>query len=170
MNNDELIARSEAALEGVTEGPWKLRLYQSGTVQVMIREWADGSPDTRQGGSTYGYHSAYMSMHNIGTRDDAETDNEKYRNGKFIAESRDLVPALIAALKASEARVKELEEALIDHNDLLRSAFQIADREGVKMLVATTNWDAFYNKVAITLKRHHQITNEVRAVLKGGAE
>lgn len=112
MNNDELIARSEAALEGVTEGPWKLRLYQSGTVQVMIREWADGSPDTRQGGSTYGYHSAYMSMHNIGTRDDAETDNEKYRNGKFIAESRDLVPALIAALKASEARAHSLENAV----------------------------------------------------------
>lgn len=117
MNNDELIARSEAALKGVTKGPWKLRLYQSGTVQVMIRDWADGSPDTRQGGSTYGYHSAYMSMHNIGTRDDAETDNEKYRNGKFIAESRDLVPALLAALKASKARVKELEEAIYQANE-----------------------------------------------------
>lgn len=87
------------------------------TNDEMIRDWADGSPDTRQGGSTYGYHSAYMSMHNIGTRDDAETDNEKYRNGKFIAEARDLVPALLAALKASEARVEKLEAALEYYRD-----------------------------------------------------
>lgn len=76
--------------------------------------------------------------------------------------------------KKAEARVRELEDAnarlraaLIDHNDLLRSAFQIAKREGVDGLTASTNWDAYYNRVAVVLKKHHEISNQARAALEG---
>lgn len=61
--------------------------------------------------------------------------------------------------------VAALMEALVEQNDLLRSAFQIAKREGVNGEVASTNWDAYYNRVAVTLKRHHQTTNDARAAL-----
>lgn len=68
--------------------------------------------------------------------------------------------------------VAALVAALVEHNDLLRSAFQIARREGVNGEVASTNWDAYYNGVAVSLKRHHETTNKARAALarvKGGA-
>jgi len=63
-------------------------------------------------------------------------------------------------------------QALADHNDLLRSAAAIAGRgvlegEGV---VATANWDAFYNRVKVVLKRHHETTNAARAALRAIGE
>lgn len=67
--------------------------------------------------------------------------------------------------EAAEAKVARLVEVLVEHNDLLRSTFHIAEREGVKGMVASTNWDAFYNRVAVTLKRYHEIGNEARALL-----
>jgi hypothetical protein len=71
----------------------------------------------------------------------------------------------MADLKAENAR---LRESLIDHNDLLRSARAIANREGVEGQIASTNWDAFYDRVAVCLKKHHQITNDARAALNTG--
>lgn len=73
--------------------------------------------------------------------------------------------ALQAQLAAAEARAEKAEGALVEHNDLLRSTFAIAEREGVKGMVASTNWDAFYNRVAVCLKRHHATTNAARAAL-----
>jgi len=70
-----------------------------------------------------------------------------------------------AARQAAESRVKVLEAALTDHNDLLRSAMQIAKREGVEGHPGSTNWDAYYNRVAVVLKRHHATANEARAAL-----
>lgn len=56
-----------------------------------------------------------------------------------------------------------LREALVDHNDLLRSAMQICERaimhEEFRVLA---NWDAFHDRVSVTLKKHHQITNAAR--------
>jgi hypothetical protein len=75
---------------------------------------------------------------------------------------RDRLAAANAALEATLAR---LVGALVDQNDLLRSAMQIAKREGVEGQVASTNWDAYYNRVAVSLKRHHATVNEARAVL-----
>jgi hypothetical protein len=66
--------------------------------------------------------------------------------------------------------IARLREALVDQNDLLRSAMQIAKREGVEGELASTNWDAFYNRVAVSLKRHHQTVNEARAALAPAAE
>lgn len=76
-----------------------------------------------------------------------------------------LLNGAAAALAAERAKVARLVEALVEHNDLLRSAFQIAKREGVKGEIASTNWDAYYNRVAVVLKRHHQTTNDARAAI-----
>ncbi|WP_095090561.1 hypothetical protein [Mesorhizobium sophorae] len=61
-------------------------------------------------------------------------------------------------MAASEA----LREALVDHNNILRSAFQIAGREGKE-----TNWTAFAQNVSSTLAKHHATTNQARAALAG---
>jgi hypothetical protein len=66
---------------------------------------------------------------------------------------------------ATNDREARLVAALTDHNDLLRSAMQIAKREGVEGEIGTTNWDAYYNRVAVVLKRHHGTANEARALL-----
>ncbi len=71
---------------------------------------------------------------------------------------------------ALERKVARLEGALVDHNDLLRSALSIAKREGVDGEVASTNWDAYYNRVAVVLKRYHQTANEARAALTDGGK
>ena len=73
-----------------------------------------------------------------------------------------------ADLTRERAAHDATRKALADHNDLLRSTFAIAEREGVKGMVASTNWDAFYNRVAVVLKRHHQISNHARAKLREG--
>ncbi len=71
---------------------------------------------------------------------------------------------------ALEQKVARLEVALVEHNDLLRSALAIAKREGVDGEIASTNWDAYYNSVAVVLKRHHQTANEARAARTDGGK
>lgn len=73
------------------------------------------------------------------------------------------IEQLAASLAAAEAVAEKLRGALVEHNDLLRSALAIAKREGVEGQIASTNWDAYYNRVAAVLKRHHQTANEARA-------
>jgi hypothetical protein len=63
-------------------------------------------------------------------------------------------------------KVQALVEALLDHNELLRSAFQIAKREGVEEQTASTNWDAYYNRVAVVLKRHQETINAALAAME----
>ncbi len=82
------------------------------------------------------------------------------------------IEQLAASLTAAEAerdewqaRAERLAAALVEHNDLLRSALAIAKREGVEGRIASTNWDAYYNRVAVVLKRHHRTANEARAAL-----
>ena len=48
-------------------------------------------------------------------------------------------------------RVRELEEEVKESNGLLRSAYQIAKRDG-----KDTNWEAFRNQVYIALVRQHE--------------
>lgn len=108
----------------------------------------------------------------------AETSQRNYQRAKAaeaerVAEwnrrreaeaSRDLEKAVCATLKAERDAMRA---ALVDHNDLLRSASQIARREGIDGEIASTNWDAYYNRVAVVLKRHHEIANTARQALKG---
>ena len=75
-----------------------------------------------------------------------------------------------AEAAALRAKVARLEGALVEHNDLLRSALSIAKREGVDGEIASTNWDAYYNRVAVVLKRHHQTANDARAALTDGGK
>ncbi len=63
----------------------------------------------------------------------------------------DLPTTLSAAMQLPE--VKALVEAFKDQNELMRSALEIAKREGINGEIGTTNWDAYYNKVAVSLKR-----------------
>lgn len=53
--------------------------------------------------------------------------------------------------------VAAMREALIAHNDLLRSAYQIAKRSG-----RDTNWEAFERTVGATLSAHHRTANQAR--------
>lgn len=87
------------------------------------------------------------------------------------SEAEALAGLLAGARKEAAAlreRVARLEGALVEHNDLLRSALSIAKREGVDGEIASTNWDAYYNRVAVVLKRHHQTANDARAALTDG--
>ena len=53
-----------------------------------------------------------------------------------------------------------LQDALIQHNERLRSAVAIADREG-----ADTNWLAFRGQARFTLAEYQDIVNEARAAV-----
>jgi Lar family restriction alleviation protein len=65
------------------------------------------------------------------------------------------------AVTRAAARVAELEAALIQHNDRLRSAVSIAEREG-----KDTNWLAFRGNCHYTLAEYHELVNGCRAALK----
>lgn len=53
-----------------------------------------------------------------------------------------------------------LQDALLQHNERLRSAVAIADREGVD-----TNWLAFRGQARFTLAEYQDIVNEARAAV-----
>ena len=86
---------------------------------------------------------------------------------KLVGHMTKLITAGLDRVEQLIAERERLREALLDHNDLLRSAISIAEREGVRGEIASTNWDAYYNRAAVVLKRHHQITTDARAALKG---
>ena len=98
----------------------------------------------------------------------AELDTTQTQLGDWIVradEANVKVETLDAELARVRARETALVEALVEQNELLRSAMQIAKREGVDGNVASTNWDAYYNRVAVSLKRHHDTVNQARATL-----
>ncbi len=95
----KLIYAAEASLDGVTDRPW---LYRPD----KYRDWGDVCAD--------GYRICQVVDP---SKLDKDTLNHHRRmgidpweaNARFVAASRQHVPDLIAALKASEARVAELE-------------------------------------------------------------
>lgn len=93
------------------------------------------------------------------------TENARLRLERDHA--NDCADAAIAGQHAAEAEIERLREALVAQNDLLRSARHIAEREGIKGQIASTNWDAYYNRVVGSLRKHHGTVNEARAALKG---
>src|SRR5438552_11651491 len=99
---DDLIARAEVALEGVTPGPWAVSSWDRKT--ILSGKWAsdEGPPDER--GEFTAFHAS------------------KDEDARFIAVSRELVPALVA-------RVRELEEAL-------RVYRKLAELSGVQWMFA----------------------------------
>lgn len=131
-------------------------------LRKLVREatpgpWlADGDPQNRIVWSPNGNRVCFMA-HSSGLNDarDIATSN-------LAAAAPDLARTVIAL----HERVERLARALVDQNDFLRSAMQIAKREGVEGKIGSTNWDAYYNRVAVSLQRHHDMVNEARAILK----
>ena len=77
--------------------------------------------------------------------------------------------ALLDALQASElraqqaeARVEELNRALVDHNDLLRSAFSAAQRDAAHDVRGTTNYRTLADRAHEVLTKHHATVNAAR--------
>ena len=66
----------------------------------------------------------------------------------------------IAIIRSLAAEVERLSKAMVDHNDALRSAAQVANRDG-----QDTNWLSFRGTIHWTLAEHHEITNQARATL-----
>jgi len=54
--------------------------------------------------------------------------------------------------------MKKIEKLLLESNDALRSAYQVAKRDGKE-----TNWPAFKNMLSGVLDRQHSLTNKLRA-------
>lgn len=73
-----------------------------------------------------------------------------------------LADKIIAALSARPADnvVKALQQALVNHNDVLRSAYQIAARQG-----NSTDWDGFTKRAGSVLHSHHDEVNAARAAI-----
>lgn len=55
-----------------------------------------------------------------------------------------------------------LRRALVEHNDMLRAAFQAAQRDATHDVAGTTNFRLLADRLSETLARHHTITNEAR--------
>ncbi|WP_397587074.1 hypothetical protein [Sphingobium fuliginis] len=68
----------------------------------------------------------------------------------------------VQSIAALEEEIKRLREALTDHNEALRSAYQVADREG-----KDTNWLALRGNIMWALAEHQQIVNNARTALEG---
>lgn len=77
---------------------------------------------------------------------------------------------IIASIQTDTSKLAQIMDAFIDSADMLSSALAIARREGIDGEVASTNWDAFYNRVAVTIKRNHVLSNEVRAAIRKRGE
>lgn len=77
-------------------------------------------------------------------------------NAALIVELVNARETLTRALRDAE----RMREALVQHNDRLRSAQQIASREG-----ADTNWKSFRGAVTYTLAEYHELVNECRQAL-----
>lgn len=65
-----------------------------------------------------------------------------------------------ASLAAKEAELKALRQALVNQNDVLRSAYQIAARKG-----AQTEWEGFTLRAGSVLHFHHEEVEAARAAL-----
>ncbi|MEN6548928.1 MAG: hypothetical protein ABFE07_23025 [Armatimonadia bacterium] len=59
-----------------------------------------------------------------------------------------------------EDELRELRQALVNHNDVLRSAHAVAARRG-----ADTNWDTFSPRIGSVLAFHHETVSAARNAL-----
>ena len=64
------------------------------------------------------------------------------------------------AFAERDGGIERLREALVQHNERLRSAQAIAQRDG-----ADTNWLAFRGQCTFTLAEYHDLVNEARQAL-----
>lgn len=156
MTLTTMIAELEEALKAATPGPWDLDGIAIAHLQPPYGAPIDvclmGEP-AQYAGDTTPLLPNYEA------------------NARLIALMRNSLPTLIEALtayqaraEAAEARVGELEGALLQHNERLRSAIAVADRNG-----AETNWKAFRGDLHYTAAEYHELVNSIRT-LKGATD
>lgn len=65
----------------------------------------------------------------------------------------------VHAIRAMIAQETEpMRAAVVEQNDLLRSAYQVAERRG-----SNTDWISLFNQISNCLSAHHHVTNAARA-------
>lgn len=109
--------------EMATPGPWELRIYQSGTVYVGMK-----NADAPKGEYDRGYLGAHITLYNVADFSQSEEDlqRERYHNGEFIAAANP--QAIIELLD----RLERYERVLRDigtyhsHDSLIQSVFDTA--------------------------------------------
>ena len=182
IDHDALAARVRQDREDGTPGPWEQAKDDQGGINytdpcsgtcwnVAYAHYHCGYPidgrssNARRIAALPDLEAAYLDLYDEVTRLRAERDRFEAALGRACQVGG--TTYLVERAEKAEAERDALRAALVDHNDLLRSASQIAKREGIDGERATTNWDAYYNRVAVVLKRHHAISNEARQALKG---
>lgn len=74
------------------------------------------------------------------------------------------MPGIMAAPTPSDRDcIADLQLALVDHNDALRSACQVAKRGG-----EATNWEGLTESLEAVLAKHHRTSNRARAAVARG--
>ena len=102
MTDAEMIAEARKLLEGTTSGPWTAETLMGNDANGD--EWPTDVEITSQSGR-------HIHGHDLGYNDDV--DAEIIANARFIAASRELVPALLDALEAARAeRAKAVDRAI----------------------------------------------------------
>lgn len=87
-----LAEKLKALREKATPGPWDLRSYQSGSVNVVMREWP--APNEYGQGALF----ASMTTFNIGEQDANEIGREKFYNADLIRTLVNNLDTIISAL------------------------------------------------------------------------
>lgn len=72
---------------------------------------------------------------------------------------------LLTTLSAREAELAAAREALVAHNDVLRSAFSAAQRDAIHDVRGTTNYRTLADRALDVLNAHHKTTNAARQTL-----
>jgi hypothetical protein len=87
-----------------------------------------------------------------------------FNNGADNLKIFETVKAALAAHAAALPKC-QVREALVAHNDLLRSAFQAAQRDAIQDTDGTTNYRLLADRASEVLGKYHTVTNEARAAL-----
>ena len=66
-----------------------------------------------------------------------------------------------------EGELVEAREALVEHNGLVRSAFQAAQRDAIADVEGTTNYRTLADRAHDVLTKYHAVTNTAREAVKG---
>ena len=92
--------------------------------------------------------------------DAAETMNGLTMRGDALGADQAAAAVIAREFEALEAENARLREALVQHNDRLRSAAQVAARDG-----QDTNWKNFRGQITYTLAEYHDLVIAARAAL-----
>ena len=106
--SDDLVKRARDALNGVTEGPWID--YEFSADHWVAFKSDDSGPAMRIG-----------SWH-----------DQREANARFIAASRDLVPAMADRIEELEAKLAKAVDAGVDVGASLSAAISLLERGGKK--------------------------------------